>query len=295
MRINQFDLNLFVVFEAIYSQGNLTRAGEVLNLAQPTVSNALTRIRAVYNDPLFVRAGRGVTPTPLANRLIVPVRQSLKQMQASLDDNLPFVPEHTERSFRLSVSELASSKLIPGLIKDVCEVAPKANLHILQMPRDAIAGALANGDLDLALDIPQLPSRALRRQRIGQGEHVCVFRKGHAITRKALKLDNFLQMSHIVVSSRMHGSSFAEIQLNRMGIRIKPRLRMQHYLPALKALESCDYALVVPRSVAEQFDLVVKELPFDQEALESWLYWHRNADQDPANIWFREILLTHCG
>lgn len=290
MQLKQFDLNLFVIFDAIYSQNNLTRAGEVLHLAQPTVSNALSRMRSVYGDPLFVRSGKGVVPTPLARRMIGPVRKSLELMQATLHDELGFVPEDSSQTLRVSLNEIAAVSLMPRLLDRLAAQAPGVDVHTHQLSRQEIPAALASGQLDFAIDIPQVRERSLCDQRIGGGDSVCALRRGHPWHRRKLTLSDFLTMQHIVVSSRPKGSSFVELALQKIGERIIPKARMQNYLPAFRTLEKGDYVLVAPRAIADQFDVVIKPLPIEQEKIESWLFWHRNADEDPINKWFRSVL-----
>lgn len=77
MNLSKVDLNLFIVFDAIYTEANLTRAGQIVGITQPAVSNALARLRETFNDPLFVRTAQGMVPTPMAQNIIGPVRNAL--------------------------------------------------------------------------------------------------------------------------------------------------------------------------------------------------------------------------
>src|SRR5215216_427400 len=92
MNLNAIDLNLFVAFDVIYAERNLTRASEVLNITQPAVSNTLARLRVTFGDKLFVRSGNAMVPTPVAQSLVGPVRQALRQLRASVDQLKSFDP-----------------------------------------------------------------------------------------------------------------------------------------------------------------------------------------------------------
>ncbi|MCR9259683.1 MAG: LysR substrate-binding domain-containing protein [Pseudomonadaceae bacterium] len=291
MRLDRFDLNLLVIFEAIYSEGGLTRAAQRLNMAQPTVSNSLARLREAYNDPLFARAGRGVVPTPFARRMISPVRQALRQMQATLDGNLQFDPATSDRLFRISIGEIPGVSILPPLMQALREQAPGVRLQVYQTDRREIKEALALGTLDLAIDIPQLSARALNSHTLGGGDYVCVLRKGHKCARGKMTLERFLSLQVISVSSRPSGSSMLELALNRINRRMEPVLRTQYYLPSFKIVESTDYAMVAPRSLAQQFDVAIKELPFETNVSSSCVYWHRSAEDDPANLWLRSQII----
>ena len=104
MNLNKVDLNLFVVFDAIYSEANLTRAGQIVGITQPAVSNALARLRETFNDPLFVRTAQGMVPTPMAQNIITPVRNALQQLRISVQESRTFNPAQATKSFRISMT-----------------------------------------------------------------------------------------------------------------------------------------------------------------------------------------------
>ena len=91
MNLNKVDLNLFIVFDAIYTEANLTRAGQIVGITQPAVSNALARLRETFNDPLFVRTAQGMVPTPMAQNIIGPVRNALQLLRVSVQESRTFV------------------------------------------------------------------------------------------------------------------------------------------------------------------------------------------------------------
>ena len=104
MNLNKVDLNLFVVFDAIYSEANLTRAGQIVGITQPAVSNALARLRETFNDPLFVRTAQGMVPTPMAQNIITPVRNALQQLRISVQESRTFNPAQATKSCLLYTS-----------------------------------------------------------------------------------------------------------------------------------------------------------------------------------------------
>src|SRR5271166_7007769 len=104
LNINRLDLNLFVVLDAIYTEGSITRAAKTLNLTQPALSHALGRLRAVFNDPLFTRQGHRMMPSPLTRSLIGPVRQSLQTLTGSVLKARQF--EAAQRVFNISFRDV---------------------------------------------------------------------------------------------------------------------------------------------------------------------------------------------
>lgn len=290
MKLDRIDLNLFVVFDTIYAEGNLTRASEILHVTQPAVSNALARLRQTFDDPLFVRAGRRMAPTPVAQNLIGPVRQALRQLQASVDTRAEFRPGDAQRRFHLSISDIAASLLLPGLLAALQREAPRVALNCHQLDRREIAGELAAGTLDLAIDIPQLARASLHHARLQRDRFVCVLRHGHALARRSLTLERYLALDHVTVSSRRAGRSYVDLALGRLGRQVESTLRVQHYQPAFHVVQNSDMALAAPLSLARRYRVLVRDLPFDVPVLDSHLYWHRSAENDPGNRWLRGLI-----
>lgn len=290
MQLSRFNLNLFVVFETIYREGSLTRAANILHVTQPTISNSLSQLREAYGDPLFVRSGRGVTPTPMAHRLIPAVRDSLQLMQSSLDKNFRFDVMNSNREFRLSVGDAFAAKLYrlltPRLVKD----APGVSLVSHQYDRREIIDALASGELDLAIDIPQLSSTTLNHRFLQESDVVCGFREDHPALNHNLTLERLLALDHVTYSSRARGSSRLDLTLGRVGRRIKPKLRVQHFNTALEIVRNSDMVLIASRWLLKEHDLRIRKLPFETQPVETWLYWHRAAEDDPGNRWLRDLI-----
>ena len=290
MHLSGVDLNLFVVFETIYAERNLTRASEILNITQPAVSNALARLRTAYDDPLFIRVGRTMAPSPLAHNLIGPVRSALRQLRISIEQGRSFDPPTSEKVFGISVRDIACTELMPGLMARLAVEASGVRVHCQEIDRREIAAELASGRLDLAIDIPEVARSELNSLPLFSDRYVCVLRKAHPLARRQLDLKAFLAMNHIMVSGRRSGRGFVDIALGRLGHQTNSSLRLTHFQPAFHAVMNTDMVLSAPLSLARKYDVAIKELPFPAPALEAHLYWHRNADGDPANIWMREAI-----
>ena len=103
MKIKDTDLNLFIAFDVIYTEKNLTKSGQVLGITQPAVSNALARLRDLFNDELFIRTSRGMIPTPVANQLIGDIRNALSLIQNTISVSEKFDPSTAEMTFKISI------------------------------------------------------------------------------------------------------------------------------------------------------------------------------------------------
>src|SRR4029077_14724997 len=125
----KLDLNLLVVLEAIYSAGGVTRAAEKLNLSQPAISHALSRLRRSFNDPLFSRHGQALMPTPLTRGLIEPLRRSLRGLSALLSEAGHFDPRIAEERFTLAMRDPVEILVLPPLLGRIAGAAPGIDLR----------------------------------------------------------------------------------------------------------------------------------------------------------------------
>src|SRR5215472_15514613 len=141
VNMSRVDLNLLVVLEAIYTQGGVSRAADKLNLTQPAISHALARLRELFDDPLFVRDGRGLAPTPLTRNLIEPLRRSLSSLGAVLDSAGRFDPRQTQAQFTLAMRNPAEVMVLPRLVRRIAAAAPLIDLRIVQLRRRMIEPA----------------------------------------------------------------------------------------------------------------------------------------------------------
>ena len=168
--LGKIDLNLFVVLEAIFTEGNITQASKSLNLTQPAVSHALARLRHLLNDPLFVRDGHKMVPTSLTRQLIGPVRAGLREMTGVLSQLDDFDPGTSRRHFRIGLRHTIESTIFPALATLICDEAPGVEVSTHHHDRENIQSALAAGEFDVVIDIlvSSAPDTPLRRLYCGK-------------------------------------------------------------------------------------------------------------------------------
>ncbi len=297
MHLSQVDLNLFVVLEAVYSEGNLTRAGQQMNLTQPAISHALKRLRDLLQDPLFVRQGPHMVPTPFTRNMIDQVRQALQILAVTLSESRHFVPENTRRNFHLSMWEYAEALILPDLLRRLMHAAPGMSITTSRVKRRDLETELASGSVDLAIDIPLTMGDRIRHKWLLNEPFVVVARPGHPAITDKLDLDTYLAQRHIQVSSRRHGPSLIDIELSRRGIRRQVFLRSQHNHTAWMVVNETDMLLTLPerhalilntRPVTTGRMNPMYPFPLPAPRLEAHLYWHESVENDPANRWLRE-------
>jgi DNA-binding transcriptional LysR family regulator len=286
--LSKIDLNLFVVFEAVYRTRNLTRAAELLFITQPAVSNALARMRKSLGDPLFVSTSNGMVPTPLSENIIGRVRDALQLLDSSVHSGEQFDPAASERVFRLSMTDLTEALLLPALEEVLQRLAPGIRIESYFTPRSSVPAALASGAVNLAIDAPLIDDSNLEQVPLVRDRYACMLRHDHPLARKKLSIDDYLGLGHIHVSSRRQGPGLVDAELNKLGLRRTIQTRVQHYLVAPLIAMRTDLALTAPLTLLQRYDARIFELPFELPFLESHAYWHRSVSEDPAHRWLRE-------
>jgi DNA-binding transcriptional LysR family regulator len=291
MHLSSVDLNLFVVFDTIYAEGGITRASRRLNLSQPAVSHALGRLREMFDDPLFTRHGHAMTPTPLARRMIEPIRQALQGLEVTLSKVDRFDPASASKRFVVGMRDALESAVLADLMRNITKAAPRVDISVVRTERRDIERELSAGTLDVALDVMLPLPEEIRRHHLGVEWLTIVARRRHPSVRGRPTLDTYLAQEHIAVSSRRRGLSAEDFELGRHNLRRRVRLRCQNYFAACQAVKETDLILTMPQSHARilnaHFGNQLLPFPLKVPAFDSYLYWHANAEADPANAWLR--------
>lgn len=290
MQLSQFDLNLLVVFEAIYSQSSITKASEVLFLSQPAVSNALNRLRKLCDDPLFIRTGQQMQATLKAQAMIEPVRQALALIQHSFQQTDDFQPALAQRLFRLSMADVTEAIMLPALMQHLSAYSPHLQIQCYPSEREDIAREMAASKLDLAIDVPYAQNSQLQSMPLLNDHYVCVLRPDHPALQRPFDLSSYLTLQHVHISSRRQGLGHIDLQLERLGLNRTIVLRSRHYMLVRSLLLQTDLALSLPSRLAKQLDLAIVPLPFYVPELSLCLYWHERAENDAGILWLKQTI-----
>lgn len=297
MNLNRIDLNLFSVFDAIYTAGSLTKAADVLCITQPAVSNSLARLREMLKDPLFVRTGHSMTPTPVAQNIIGPAREALGLLRKSVQESHTFDPSSAEISYNFAARDLLEASIMPRLTAKLQSCAPNITLTNYDIPRDGIVPAMASGSLDFYADASSFVDPHLCKQKIAQDRLVVIARKNHPSLSQGLNMDTFLQLGHINISQRRTGAGPIEVALDKLSLKRKVVIRSQHFLTVPSVIVKTDLIACIPYHLAKHYECSIYELPFELAPLEYFLYWHVSADHDHAHMWLRkqieEVVTTY--
>ncbi len=291
MNLHRIDLNLFAVFDAIYTAGSLTRAADVLCITQPAVSNSLARLRDMLNDPLFVRTGHSMTPTPVAQNIIVPARAALELLRKSVQESHTFDPLIAEKQFNFASRDLLEVSILPRLLAHLEDGSPNITLANFEISRSKVVSEMASGNLDFFADASTFTDPHLHKTCIATDRYVVLARKNHPKLKNGLDLETFLNMNHINVTYRHDGSSAVDVVLDNLGHKRCIKFHSQHFLTVPSALVKTDMVACMPYHLAKHYDLAMYEMPIDMPPMEYFLYWHVSMNEDHAHRWMREQIM----
>jgi DNA-binding transcriptional LysR family regulator len=292
MDLSKIDLNLFTVFAAIYREGGITSASKRLHLSQPAVSHALARLRELLNDPLFERHGNEMIPTPRARSLAATIGTSLDNIEQMLHRAAEFDPFTSERSFAIAMRESHEVQFLPRMVDLTQRTAPNIHIATVRIERRDLEDDLQDGIIDCAVDMALPLSSAIGRKQLKAEPMAVLARKDHPSVQGILDLERYLAMDHVLITGRRQGGGHEDAALGRRGMSRRIRIRCQQHAAANEIVSKSDLLATMPRSQAELVNRYTGNqiLPFPTEIakLELFLYWHTNANDDPAGVWFRE-------
>ena len=292
----KMDLNLLVMFETIYAEGSVTRASARLNLTQPAISHALGRLRVLFGDPLFIRQGHEMVPTPMARSIIEPIAASLRTLDSTLSQAVSFDPGKAQRTLSIGLCGGEESSFLPPLMG---RLLAASCIDLVTMPYDRaqLESRLASGKMDLVLDTMLPHSPNVQHQLLTRERMVVMARKDHPEVDDKLDLETYLRQLHLQVALPRQGTGSLDAELNRLGMQRRIRLRCQDYLAAAQIVAETDLILTMPATRAAvglrcPHDNRIVPVPagFPLPEVEIYVYWHRSAEGDPANRWLREQL-----
>jgi DNA-binding transcriptional LysR family regulator len=287
------DMKLLAVFDEIYKTRSVSRAGENLGLAQTSVSLALGRLRRQFNDPLFVRTGGGMLPTPHAVTLLQPLRQALELLRVATQQQVVFDPASSARTFNIAMTDISHLEFLPSLINKIGKLAPAVRIDVLRITASTPA-LLESGDADLAVGfMPELEAGFFQQKLFDQG-FACVVRRNHPRIGQRLTESLFKRERHVIITAPGTGHDLVEQGLARQGVERKVALSLPTLPGVGNLLANTDLVATVPEHVAQMLVRIasVKALPspikFPTFAIKQ--HWHQRYHADPANRWLRSTV-----
>lgn len=292
MKISSFDLNLFVILNAIYTEGSLTKAAEVVGITQPAVSNALSRLRERFDDDLFIRTGSGMVPTQKTENIISDIQNALSLMQQSVNEPDTFDPKLSNRNFKLSLGDVSEGRVLPYIMNEIDKNAPFVSMGSYAYSRSDQVHALATHNLDFVVD-PIIPaSEEINSYKVFEDDFVAMYRDDHPLGKiDEVSVDDILAQRHLHVSNRKRGLHLIDVELDKIGYRREIALRCQHFLIAPRIIRSTDLVLMGTRSFAKSHNLQFIEIPTEIPSIEYHLIWHKSDEGDGGHIWMKDLII----
>jgi len=293
------DMNLLTALDVLLTEGSVTGAARRLSLSTSAMSRTLTRLRAATGDPLLVRAGRGLVPTPHAVALRDQVRQLTREVHAVLSPPVKVLDiASLEKSFTLRTSEGFLERFLVPLVTAVRRVAPYVRLRFAPKP-DKDTRPLREGPVDLDIGVlahagPGTPGPEIRTRFLFRDTVVGAVRPDHPLLSQAITPERYAACEHVIASRRgaTNGpvdDALAELGLTRRIVAIVPG-----FPDALRLAQGSDLVALVPRSCLYDDALQSFPLPIPTPEVVVSAMWHPRLDADPAHRWLRDLVHTVC-
>ena len=292
--LNKIDLNLLVLFEAVYSTGAIGAAAERLHITQPAVSMGLKRLRELTDDPLFARTGRGIEPTAKATQLIGPVREALGIIGRQLGTGGAIDLSTYKRHFRIVMVDPMEPVVMPPILRLIATDAPGVSIEAVVGTRD-FGAELKGGQLDMAcfgylVDGPDIKSVAIDLYDL-----VVVARRGHPGIVGKLDVETYRTLPHIVLNRELQTVANVVKDIVASAITRHAPYRVSKLWSKPAIVESTDLIGLLPRRFAEhaaaRYAIDIHEMPVPMPRQHVYLMWHERNDDDPGHRWLREAIV----
>ncbi len=287
------DLNLLVIFEAIMQERSITGAAQRLFMTQPSVSNAVTRMRHAWDDPIFVKEGRGIKPTPYAHALWQEVGGSLTTIRHATQKE-SFSVANTQRTFRIALTDWMADLFWLPLRKLIETQAPGLNIHAVPYAVNA-EQLLLDAEVDLVLDYYAGSNPHVKSQWIFDNHFVCAMGAQNPLVNQDLNLETFVKAEHLLMS--LSGKAFGSVDaaLQKKGAKRRIAMTVNHFSNITKILQGTNLITTIPLPIiynnVKEGALVIAQPPIDIDPGPISMTWHKRHDQDQAMLWLKEKIL----
>ncbi|HUR08019.1 MAG TPA: LysR family transcriptional regulator [Nonomuraea sp.] len=291
---DQLDLNLLRVFDALLQDGSVTAAAERLHLSIPATSRALGRLRRAMSDPILVRAGRGMAPTPFALRTAPRVRSLLEEASALISADREVAIADLKRTFTIRINDGVAATLASAAVEASAAVAPGVTLRFVTEGSESI-DALRDGSVDLDVGVGDVAAPDIRSVVLYREHMVGIVRADSPLGRQRRPtLTHLCRYPHVSASRRGRSRGPLDDALDAAGLQRHVAAVVPTFAVAVLLVASSHYVGLVPQRLAEQYGQVLDirwfPLPADLPEVDVRMLWHARLDADPAQRWLRDTL-----
>lgn len=295
MNLSGVDLNLLVIFDALYQERQVTRAARKVRLTQPAVSNALARLRTMFDDVLFVRVGNVMEPTKRAREVSGQISAVLTQI-VQVVRPLDFEPKRSKLMVRLGTTDHVEHTLLPWLLAEIRSCAPETRMisrrvtGLFELPRNE----LDRGLIDFAIgpfSLPSSPAAGINGRLLYHEPFVCIMNARHALRAITLSLSEFIRLEHIVVCYPGEGPGLVDRVLAEQNVTRNAVLTVPHFVSAAFVVAASSCIATVPQTLAlalaEPLGLTVFTPPVQLVPMAIGVFWHTRSETELGSSWVR--------
>ncbi|EMH4163116.1 transcriptional regulator LeuO [Pluralibacter gergoviae] len=297
LQLRAVDLNLLTVFDAVMQERNITRAARMLKMSQPAVSNAVSRLKVVFDDELFVRYGRGIMPTPRAVQLFSAVRQALQLVQNELP-GADFDPASSDRVFNLCICSPLDNRLTSPIFNYVNRIAPNITMIFKSCLNKTTEHQLRYQSLDFIIGYEEFPSPDFSSIPLFRDEMVLVHSAGHPRLKGPLRESDVFREAHAVVSLERY-ASFSLPWYDTPEKQAAIAYQGMALTSALNIVSQTELVAIAPRWLAEScasnLHIKILPLPMKLNSRTCYLSWYAPAGHNKGHQWMKEVVHSVCG
>lgn len=294
--MQSMDLNLLVALDALLTEGSVTGAAQRLDLSVPAMSRTLNRIRVMLDDPLFVRAGRGLVTTPRAEQLRQPVRLLLQQAEQLLHPPEKVDIATLRRVFTIRADDGTVALLAPILTAKMAQLAPKVSLRFIAQGQQDVQ-ALREGMVDLDIGVIEDLGPEIVRQTLFQDHYIAVMNQNNPLCASIdLSAQAFAAARHVTVSRRGLLSGLVDLALAKQGLSRHVAVVTYSFAEAILITRETDLVATVPALLTRPMQQGVScyPLPLDTPSISISQAWHPRFQSDPEHQFLRQLIYQYC-
>jgi DNA-binding transcriptional LysR family regulator len=287
-------MDFLLVIDALFKHKTVTRAAQELGISQSALSHSLHKLRERFGDPLFVRAGTQMHPTPLAEKFAEPIARSLAIIRNDIINAVGFDPSTTTRTFNLCVSEVGAIAMVPRILARLRQVAPNARLAPRSLAPEQMSDALESGKTDLAVGYYPTLKGSTFQQALCRRNYVGIVRRDHPEVGEALTEEQLFRIPMIRTTSIHAINTLLDDHLTRHGL--KPVIALEtSYVMALAFLTAgSDWLALIPEELVSAMQALAPvrpvRIPLALPPITIKQYWHQRYKDDEANRFLRQTV-----
>ncbi|WP_286232454.1 LysR family transcriptional regulator [Thalassotalea sediminis] len=285
------ELKLLVIFDVIMIEKSITQAASSLSMTQPAVSNAVSRMRVLWKDKLFVPDGRRIQPTTYANNLWGKVRDSLYNINQALTPDI-FEAKSAIRTFRVALPDIALNALWLDLRKLFEKEAPGLNLHAVPYTINRTKLLLDAADVDLVIGQSNRSLENICTEHLFDTDYVCVMRKNHPLSNKHLTVEEFSLAEHLLVSLSGDIASPTDQALQELGLKRRIAFTVNSFTSAVPIIKESNLIAILPTDLIHEHiegsELAITAPPFNIPNSSISMLWHTRQSADIGLSWLRK-------